>query len=120
MTEIQLWEDEEGREGLVPPAVRAAVRADTVQKLTEVIDYLGPYGTGMMGEPYPKLSELLIAALRQRALLVGAYSHPPVREPAAEPEVIEVETAEDGRALGQRVLGDLAEMEKRMREEGKM
>jgi hypothetical protein len=118
MTDIQLWDDEEGREGLVPARVKAAVRGQTVRDLTDMIEYLKPYATGMMGEPSPKWAEVLLAYLRQRGLLVGAYSHQPVREPVVEVEVIE-STAEDGRVLGRRVLDDLEEMEDRMRKEGK-
>lgn len=119
MSEIQLWDDEEGREGLVPAKVKAAVRNQTVRELTDMIEYLKPYATGMVGEPSPRWAEVLLAYERQRGLLVGAYSHQPVREPVVEVEVIE-STAEDGRALGRRVLEDLAEMERQMREERKL
>lgn len=105
MTDLQRW-DEEGREGLVPPAVKTAVRGQTVAQLTEVIEVLRPYVTGMMGELSPKMVELYRIYLRERALLAGAYLHAPVREPVKEEEVVE-STAVDGRILGERVLLEL-------------
>lgn len=114
MTDIQLWEDPE-RPGLVPPLVRTAVRARTLEELTQVIEILRPYATGMMGEISPKMVELYLAAMRQRVLLVGAHLHPVVREPVVEPEVIE-STAVDGRILGAKVLLQLEQLESEMGE----
>lgn len=105
MSGLQRW-DEEGREGLVPPAVKTAVRGQTVAELTAVIDYLRPYVTGMMGEVSPIMIELFRKYLRERALLAGAYLHQPVREPVKEEEVVE-STAVDGRILGEKVLLEL-------------
>jgi hypothetical protein len=103
---------------LVPPEVRHAVRVQTMEKYTEIIDVLRPYATGVMGEISPKMAELYMMALRQNALLAGAYSHAPVREPVKEPEVIE-STAEDSRELGRKVLTQLEDLESQLRKDGK-
>lgn len=108
--DLQRW-DEEGREGLVPPAVKTAVRGMTVSQLTEVIDVLRPYVTGMMGELSPKLIELYRGYLRERGLAAGIYAHAPVREPVKEEEVVE-STAVDGRILGEKVLLELERLAK--------
>lgn len=118
MTECQVWGEQPEEVGLVPPQVRHAVRVDTMEKLTEVVDVLRPYATGMVGEVVPKLAELYLMALRQRGLLAGAYSHAPVREPVREVEVIE-STAEDSRVLGRKVLEQLQDLEDQMRKDGK-
>lgn len=107
--ELQRW-DQEGREGLVPPEIRTAVRGQTVSELTAVIEYLKPYATGMMGEAPPIMIELYRKYQRERALLAGAYSHAPVREPVVEAEVIEVEVV-DPRARMERVLLELERLE---------
>jgi hypothetical protein len=118
MGDIQLWVEDEGKEGLVPAAVRSAVRMQTVQDYTELINYLRPYATGVMGEVSPKLTEIYVAVLRQRGLLVGAYTHPPAREPEVKPEVIE-STAEDSLLLGAKVLSALDDLEAQLRKDGK-
>lgn len=113
--DIQLWVDDPEWAGLVPPDVRQAVRKQTMEGYLQLAKVLEPYATGVMGEISPKMVELYMGALRQFALLGGAYNHPPAREPAKKEEVVE-STAVDGRVLGARVLRQLDEMEQEMRE----
>jgi hypothetical protein len=110
VSDLQRW-DEEGREGLVPAAVKTAVRGLSVEQLTRVIDYLTPHVTGMMGEVSPKMVDLYRQYIRERALMAGVYAHPPAREPVKEEEVVE-STAVDGRVLGEKVLLELERLAK--------
>lgn len=118
MTECQVWGEQPEQVGLVPPEVRHAVRVSTMERYAELIDVMRPYATGVMGEISPKMAELYMMALRQNALLAGAYSHAPVREPVKEVEVIE-STAEDSRVLGRKVMEQLQDLEDQMRKDGK-
>lgn len=115
MTEVAMRGEEPDWTGLVPPAVRDAVRKQAMEGFLQMIQVLEPYATGVMGEISPKMAELHMGALRQYALLGGAYTHPPVREPVKEEVVIE-STAVDSRILGATVLRQLDEMEQEMRE----
>lgn len=119
MSDVAMRGEEPEWVGLVSPEVRDAVRRQTMEGFLQMIKVLEPYATGVMGEISPKMAELHMGALRQFGLLGGAYTHPPVREPVKEAEVIEV-TAEDSRLLGAKVLRDLENLEQEMRKDGRL